>query len=205
MGSTRFYNEFIEQMRREGIAPWNASQMPEAREAHERDEQADRDENRTKREWKTERDFFQSTDEFRAAMADPAYSQNPWYRQKVHDMLSRSAPEIGAHNAPAEPDPKETMLAVARKDAAIATYKKLSVEAAHDPVKRLELLELMHSKDEGVQAWLNEGMGAVANEGPGQKMMRLAGSGSFGPDLSKAMSEGSDATDTEKKGEGEQQ
>ena len=188
------FDQYIARMEREGIDRYHASKLDGADEAHALDLKLDEAETRTKRDWPTTLDHFTSTDELRAAMQDPAYKVNAHYRAKVESMLAKSAPEIGAvrnptHDQDESPLSGDSMLKAARKEAAIATYKKLAVEAASDPVKRLELLTLMHSKDEAVQAWLNEGSGAVANEGPGQRMMREAGSGSFGPDLSKAMAD----------------
>lgn len=199
MAITRNYDDYITRMEREGISAYDASQLDGAHEAHALDQQAEwaADAAKTKGQWLQAdakgfpRVAFTTQDEMVAAINDPRYKTMPGYRDAVQDCIGRMEHvgiAISDGRANVQDDLNgETMLKAARKDAAIATYKKLSVEAAHDPVKRLELLELMHSKDEAVQAWLNEGTGAVANEGPLQKAFREKGFSSFGSDLNKAM------------------
>jgi hypothetical protein len=186
------YDMFLEEMAKQGTNAYEASQLPEAQRAHFLDEQLDKAETRTRKDWPTRLDHFESSEEFKAAMADPAYKVNPHYRAKVHDMLAKSAPEIGAENVASGKSTQddlsgESMLAAARKDAAIAAYKKLAVEAAHDPQARLALLTMLNSDDPAIQEWINEGTSSVANEGPLQKAFREAGHSTHGPDLGRAL------------------
>lgn len=186
------YDMFIKQMAKEGTGAFEASQLPEAQRAHFLDEQLDEHETRTRKDWPTRLDYFESSEELRAAFADKAYSVNPHYRQKVHDMLAKSAPEIGAANiASGESTQNDisgaSMLKAARKEAAIAEYKRLSVAAAHDPKERVALLTMLNSDDPAIKEWLAEGMDAVAPEGPLQKAFRKQGHGTFGSDINKAM------------------
>jgi hypothetical protein len=204
MGHHVNWDAYIAEMAREGISPYDASQLDGAQRAANLDKQLDAHETANKRTWAPHMTKFETTDQLRAAMADEAYKVNPHYRARVAELLRNSEPSIGQVKSPThdmDNSPINTpgsMLQAARKEAAISQYKLLVTQAAKDPVKRLELLEILHSDDPSVIAWRNEGTEAVAPEGPGQKMFREARHGSFGPDLNKAMSQDSDQTDAEK-------
>jgi hypothetical protein len=186
------WDRFIENMAREGVHPADAALLPEAQRAREMDRKLDEAETRTKRDWPTRLDYFESTEEFRAAMADPAYKVNEHYRAKVHDMLAKSAPEIGAANIASGESVQneisgESLLKAARKEAALATYKRLVVAAQHDPNERVALLTMLNSDDPAIQEWIREGTEAANPEGPLQRAFREAGHGTTGSDINKAM------------------
>ncbi|MEQ1844708.1 MAG: hypothetical protein ABL983_03915, partial [Nitrospira sp.] len=120
-------------------------------------------------------------------------------------MLAKSAPEIGAANVTSGESAQnnlsgESMLKAARKEVAIAEYKRLAVAAAHDPKERLALLTMMNSDDPAIKEWLAEGTGAVNPEGPLQKGFREAGYGTFGSDLNRAMAAEEDNSDSPAEG-----
>lgn len=216
MAITTNWDKFEKDSLKEGYGLREVPYLPGAREAIERDKQADWDVrvHAKKETWTNyddqgkKIDYFRSPEEFRAAMADPLYKVSDHYRQAIQRMLRNTREDI--IQTPSQEDNQgmgglrgmtpAKMLAAATKDAAIATYKKLAVEASHDPVKRLELLTLMNSTDPNVQAWLHEGTSGVSPEGPMNRAMRERGYGEFGPDLNAAMA-GNETSDADNGGQ----
>lgn len=214
MTTTWNYDAFIEQQRLEGISAYDATQFPEARAAHEKDLKVawNAQVARTKDQIKplnpdgSPMVKFPDRETMRLVMSDPMYKVSEAYRQKCAELIAGMdeghGPITGAaakeYGELGREDLATLMMNGARKDAAIAQYKKLAVEAAHDPVKRLELMELLHSNDPAVKAWLKEGETAVAPESEMNKAMRERGYVSFGSNLSAAMAagEGTDAQGT---------
>lgn len=185
------YDIFLAEMAKQGTGAYEASQLPEAQRAHFLDEQLDEHETRTRKDWPTVHDHFQSTEEFRAAMSDPAYKVNPHYRNKVHDMLRKSAPHIGSENV-VEPGTNaldtvtnESMIETARLDALRDQTKKAFKEAERDPLKKWKLYESLG--DEVNREVVEGAEHAFSGEGPLQRAFRLSKGGSFGSDLNKAM------------------
>lgn len=199
--SSRNYDAFIAKMRAEGIDAYHANQYPEAREAYQLDQQADWNAQVAKKRT----DFkpvkadgspmttFENKDQLRAAMSDPLYKASSEYRAKVQEMMIGmeddgilTGTDVQGMGGLRGMSP-EKMLIAASKEAAISKYKQLAKEASTDPVKRLELMQLVASPDPTVQAWLHEGTSSVNTEGPLNRAMREKGHGTFGSDLGAAM------------------
>lgn len=197
MAITRNYQEFKEKMLREGFDEFTIAHMPGSEEAYDLDRQADFEASKAKtiKDWLqvdkqgNPQVSFVSQEQITAAMKAPLYKSSPAYRAAVENCIGRM---------PAPPAPNiergvgvdfsvEKLAENTRKEAARDAYRKLVVQAGRDPQARLQLIELLNNPDPAVQAWVSEGTSAIANEGPGQRMMREAGSGSFGPDLGRAM------------------
>ncbi|NOT22273.1 MAG: hypothetical protein HOP22_06050 [Nitrospiraceae bacterium] len=191
-----FYRKFIDQMAREGFSEYDAAQMEGAREAHEQDRIADQNvmKAKTTAQWlKPDAQgkptvAFETQEQMLTAINDPLYKSSPAYRDAVQDCIGRMATVTPNIEHGVGVDFSVESLAVAtRKEAARDAYRKLVVQAGRDPQARMQLIELLNNPDPSVQAWISEGTDAIGNEGPGQRMMREAGSGSYGPDLGKAM------------------
>lgn len=206
MASTRNYEAFIEKMRMEGVSAYDASQFPEAREAHQLDQKVDWN-NRVsmrKEHYKpTKADgspmtTFENADQLKAALRDPLYAASSEYRAKVKEMMAGMIDgETGLITGDAAKGygdqhhiENEAMLRGATRDAARSEYSRLAKESATDPMKRLQLIQLMQSDDPEVKAWMGEGEASLHNEGALNRAMREKGHGSVGPDLGKALAGG---------------
>jgi hypothetical protein len=198
MGSKQFYKAYLDRMEREGISNYDAGTLDGAAEANALDLEADRNANKAKStaEWlKVDAQgnptiHFETQEQMTLAIRDPLYQTSPAYRAAVESCIGRMAdtrPNIEQGVAIGFND--ASMIEVANADARRSEARKIfSSEGpyAKDAKFRADVATYIGTqKDSELVAQVEKDF---TGESALQRAFRIAGSGRFGSDLSRAMS-----------------
>jgi hypothetical protein len=196
--SNHNFKAYLDKMEREGIDNFHASKLSGAAEANALDLEADRNVNKAKTtaQWlKVGLDGvptvrFDTQEQMIAAMSDDLYKTSPSYRAAVESCVARMVdirPNI--ERGVAKDFTNESMIEVANADARRSETKKIfSSEGpyAKDAKFRADVATYIGTqKDSELVTQVEKDF---TGESSLQKAFRIAGSGRFGSDLSKAMS-----------------
>lgn len=207
--ATRHYDDFIERMRMEGISAYDASQFPEARDAHRRDEHE---------EWERvinapsksfynlqdgqKLDHFRTPSEMQDAISSREYKESATFREAVSRMANNSPCLIEpTRNTQGSGDyiNDEQFVAQVRKTADMKATKDAFIQAAGHPERLAALVEKIMADKEGADRVESN----FSNEGPLQRAFRQAGHITTGPNLAKAAAGGEEKPSAENMGEGQ--
>lgn len=193
----------------EGISAYDASQFPEARDAHRRDEHE---------EWQRvihapsksfynlqegqKLDHFRTPSEMQDAISSREYKESSTFREAVSRMANNSPcltePARNTHGS-GDYINDEQFVAQVRKAADMKATKEAFKAAAGDPTRLAALVDQMLADRDGT----DRVEGHFSNEGALQRAMRERGHIATGSDLGKAAAGGDEKLSAENMGEGD--